>query len=301
MKSKFSGGRIKTDGITYPNHRMLFHQLTPDQKNIIETKQINGSHTTSEWLELFENLETHDMAASIEHAGFGFKVLVLTIPLTVLNFLIFMALLEVGSGWATFIALVMFVGLIFTWVMAYQHSAKLHKNLLPDYFRSVLLPLVAALHEETEESTPVYIAMDLRHQMNKKAHLIDEDMYKCVYDWHILQLSTELHQGIRMNLSIRIHNHLRLRKSKSKRRVFINLTMEYSKKKHQLIHPVLVDQQRFKVKHAEKPKKHVLRLRRQLKFKDKFFNFYQYTDIPFAELVFMIRSGYQVALREQQA
>lgn len=297
MKSKFSVDRIRTHGVMYGKPQAWFAQLTPAQREIIQTKQINGDYTTTEWLELFKNIETYDISASVKHAGFGGNVLRITIPLAILNFILFMTFTEREI---VLVTVLLFLGLIITWLMAYKYSVKLHKTLLPDYFRTVLIPLVTALHEETDESTPLHITMDLRHQMDSKAHLIEENLHKRVYDWHVLQVNTELHQGVRMRLNVRIHNHLRLRKNKSKRRVFIDLTMEYSKKKHQLIRPALVDQQRFKVKHTEKPKKHLLRLRRQFKFKNKFFNFYQYVDIPFSELVFMIRSGCQVALREQQ-
>ena len=296
MKSKFSGGRIKTGGIKYPNHKLVYEKLTNEQKEFINTKQLDASRTTTDWIEFFKNLQTHDIAATVKHANFGARVLLITIPLTVLVFVVLFAFTETKTMALTL--LFIFIGLIVTWIVTYQISVKLHQKLFPDYFRTVLIPLMSALHEETTEEALVHLRVDLRYQMDKSAHLVTKNAFHQVFDWTVFQINTELLNRIRMDLSVRIHNNLRIRKSKSKRRVFVNLAFEYDKRAHENVDLRKITEvpEKMKIKLKPKPKKHVLRLNRQMKFKDKFFNFYQYTDIHFPELARMIRSGYQAAL-----
>lgn len=297
MKGKFSNTFIFSKG-KYPSPNKIFDQLTDEQRQFLHTKQLDAQRTTTEWLDFFKNLQTYDIISSIRHSNLGALVLWITIPLAVANFVWFMMRAEIPGSGVTF--LIAFVGLILVWFITHQISAHMHRKLFPDYFRTVIVPLVATLHEETTEDAPLHLKIDLRQQMDQSAHMVSSDLSHRVFDWQVLQLSGELLSAIRMNLSIRIHNQLRLRKYKSKRRVFVSLNLEYSKKKHQQLQLGSANQQLYKIKHKEKPKKHVLRIRRQLKFKNKFFNFYQYTDIPFPELVALIRNGYEATLKAQR-
>ncbi|OJJ20393.1 hypothetical protein BKI52_18205 [marine bacterium AO1-C] len=290
MKGKFSNTFIFPKG-KYPSPNKVFDQLTSEQQQFLQTKQLDAQRTTTEWLDFFKNLQTFDIINRVRHANLGALVLWITIPLTIANFAWFVRSAEDPLSGVNFF--VIFIGLILTWFVTSQISAHMHRKLFPDYFQTVIIPLIATLHEETTEEAPLHLKIDLRQQMDKSAHMISSNAAHQVFDWHVLQVSGELLNAIRMNLSIQIHNQLRLRKHKSKRRVFVLLDLEYSKKKHQQLQLAGTNQQMYKVKHKEKPKKHVLRIRRQLKFKNKFFNFYQYTDIPFTELVALIRNGYQ--------
>jgi len=296
MKGKFSKAFIFPKG-KYLSPNKIFDQLTTKQRQFLQTKQLDTQQTTTQWLDFFKDLQTFEIINGVRHANLGALVLWITIPLALANFVRFVMYSEEPMSGAYF--LMVFIGLIITWFVTNEISAHMHRRLFPDYFQTVIIPLIATLHEETPEEAPLHLKIDLRQQMDKSAHMISSDVAYRVFDWQMLQVSGELLNAIRMDLSIRIHNQLRLHKSKSKRRVFVLLDLEYSKKKHQQLQLTSADQLAYKIKHKEKPKKHVLRIRRQMKFKDKFFNFYQYTDIPFTEVVALIRQGYQATLKEQ--
>ena len=296
MKGKFSKTFIFPKG-KYPSPNKIFDKLTPEQRAFLQTKQLDAQRTTTEWLDFFKDLQTFTISNSVRHANLGPLVLWITIPLAFANFVRFIMYSEEPMSGAYF--LMGFIGLIITWFVTNEISTHMHHRLFPDYFQTVIIPLVATLHEETPEEALLHLKIDLRQQMDKSAHMISNDAAYRVFDWQMLRVSGELLNAIRLNLDIRIHNQLRLRKFKSKRRVFILLDLEYSKKKHQQLQLAGANQQVYKIKHKEKPKKHALRIRRQMKFKNKFFNFYQYTDVPFAELVALMRNGYQATLKAQ--
>jgi len=167
---------------------------------------------------------------------------------------------------------------------------KYYKLLFPDYLYTVLSPLMRILQEETESTTPIQIKANLLRQLDTS---LQGDRFG-TYEWPFLEVSTKLNNEVDFQLNIHIQNIFRQRKSKSKRRVFIHMSFLYPKKAHQTFYPIQQAYGALKMKTKEKPKKHVLRLRKVLKYKDKPFNTAKYQDVPMPEILSMMREGYKV-------
>ncbi|OJJ20392.1 hypothetical protein BKI52_18200 [marine bacterium AO1-C] len=290
MREIFSANNLKPL-IKSPGSKKVLGQLNTEQLNFVKTAQLDAQHTTTEWLDFFDEVRMYDELKAIKRTNF----MRLFGWITILMACFMAASLMMGTKNVVLfiISQLGFILLIPTLLITSRMAKRMRRKYFPDYFHTVIIPMLTALHEETAQNALIHLKTDLRHQANGSVNLETKNKYYRVFDWTVLQISGELLNATRFNLSVRIHHQLWYRKRKSKRRVFMNLRLEYPKKAHQYIYADLLDQASYKTKVKDKPKKHVLTLRRQLKFKDKFLDTYQYTDIPFSELVQMILNGYQ--------
>lgn len=282
------------------SYKISFQQLNSVQKRIIRNKRIKGSGTTTQWLTLFQKLIIYDERQSrvYQRVGHIFSNEYL---------LLFLAIAHV-SVFGTFanymmkqdLILVPFVTFgVLAFLVAYAYE-QLRKSYLPTYFRTVVVPLVMALHEEIEPGTALNLNVDLRHRFNNAHYRKDLS----IFQWNFLQASAQLRDRTRLKLSIQILNnyrgHRKYYKIKSKRKVKFQLTMEYHKKAHPMIYPLRVSHP-YKEKSQEKANKYVIRLRHVLKFKDKPFKERMYQDIPIKELINLIKTGYHMTVKGQKS
>ncbi|OJJ23008.1 hypothetical protein BKI52_01245 [marine bacterium AO1-C] len=263
-------------------------RLTPQQKQIMQLKRISGIKTTTEWLALFENLIPYDKKKRKAFDSWG-QQLQYSILLAILGFVatVIFVMQNIDQN---LILGVLFV--IISMILIAILNQRISNAYLADYFRTVLVPLVLALHEEMPEDAPLGLKADLRHQFND-GHYTAGGLYK----WNLLQVSGKLHNGVSFWLNIRIINrykghHTHVHKTKSKRRVVMNLQMNYPKKYHKMVH-VLRLSHPYKEKYKEKSDKYILKLRHTLKFKNRAFDENRYKDVPLAELMLLIRTGFQ--------
>ena len=265
-------------------------RLTQQQMRIMQSKRVNGIKTTTEWLAFFGNLISYDKKKRkmfdqwVQQSQYS-------ILFAILGFVAMSVIIiySKDKGLFLFIGIVCIVLFMFL-VAALDH--RIRNAYLADYFRTVLVPLVLALHEEMPEDAPLGLKADLRHQLNNDRYTV-----RGVYQWNLLQVSGKLHNGVNFWLNIRIINrykghHKHAHKTKSKRRVIMNLQMNYPKKHHKMIH-VLRLSHGYKEKYKEKPDKYILKLRHTLKFKNRAFDKHRYKDVPLDELMLLIRTGFQ--------
>ena len=284
MLSRYTINIPITQGIEYPSYEQVFAQLSEEQKEVIKSKKIGASKTSKEWVELLTGLVLHDKVVSLKFAKYSLRALIIVVVVA----LIVTILVGVlgGNEWVFFGV----VGMAFFGAMIYYaHQDKFYNVLFPDYLRTVLLPLLLVLQEETDD--PIYLKINLQRQLDD-SH--EEVRYGGVYEWPFLEVFAKLKNQIDFQMKIHIQNIFRHRKAKSKRQVFIHMSFLYPKKIHQKFHPNEVNKPGLKIKSKEKPKKHILRLRRVLKYKDKPFDITKYKDVPMNVVLGMIREGYRV-------
>ncbi|HAS42466.1 MAG TPA: hypothetical protein DCS93_18450 [Microscillaceae bacterium] len=264
-------------------------RLTQQQMRMMQSKRVNGIKTTTEWLAFFENLIRYDKKKR-KRFDWWIQQAQYSILFAILGFVAMSVIIiyNIDNGLFLFIGIVCIVLSMFL-VAALDH--RIRNAYLADYFRTVLVPLVLALHEEMPEDAPLGLKADLRHQLNDDHYTV-----RGVYQWNLLQVSGKLQNGVNFWINIRIINrykghHKHIHKTKSKRRVVMNLQMNYPKKHHKMIH-VLRLSHGYKEKYKEKPDKYILKLRHTLKFKNSAFDKHRYKDVPLHELMLLIRTGF---------
>jgi len=286
MLSQFAIKMPDQQGMTYPPQAKVYSSLSQEQKEVIETRKIAGSKTAADWLEFLNGLILHDRAVSAVFVKSSLRRIILGVLISVA--IITTIIIVSEDGFWGFFGL---VGSIM--LLAALHHAfpdKYYKLLFPDYLYTILSPLMLILQEETESNALINIKVNLQRQLDSSL----QGDYFGAYEWPFLEVSTKLNNETDFQLNIHIQNIFRQRKSKSKRRVFIHMSFLYPKKVHHTFYPVQQAYGALKIKTKEKPKKHILRLRKVLKYKDKPFNTAKYQDVPMQDVLNMMREGYKV-------
>ncbi|HAS41984.1 MAG TPA: hypothetical protein DCS93_15995 [Microscillaceae bacterium] len=286
MLSQFAIKLPSSDGVHYPAHTKVYGSLSQEQKQVIKTRNITGSKTATDWLEFLNGLILHDRAASVVFVKSSIHRIILGMLISAAIISITIIISE--SAFLGFFSLIGSILLLSA--LHYAFPDRYYKLLFPDYLYTVLSPLMRILQEETEPTTPINIKVNLLRQLDSSLQI----NHFGFYEWPFLEVSAKLNNEVDFQLNIHIQNIFRQRKSKSKRRVFIHMSFLYPKKAHQTFYPIQQAYGALKMKTKEKPKKHVLRLRKVLKYKDKPFNTAKYQDIPMAEVFNMMREGYKV-------
>ncbi|WP_299454695.1 hypothetical protein [uncultured Microscilla sp.] len=290
MNSLFTIKKPRTHGVKYPHYKQVLAQLTPEQVKIVKSKQIHGSKTSKEWLDLFQDILLYNQALSVKQGNFSFWATIVGIPLGLIIF--FLPFLIFKN---TLLIAVSSLLIMFTIFFLQAHITQLHSKLLADYFQDIIVPLMIVLHEETAVDARITLHVDLRHQKNEKHFASYINRYEC-YHWQMLHLSTQLYNNVNLDLKVNIRLYTKTNKPKAKRIILTKLNVQYPKKHHNIIDPTVIDQQAYKVKHREKPKKYVLSLSQKLKLKNNYFNEHDYSDLKLQALVQMIRDSYRVTV-----
>lgn len=293
MLSPFAVSLPNQQGDVYPAHEAVRRSLNPEQQQVIETKQIMGSKTATDWIEFLNGLVLHDRALlpAVVRASNRRYIIVIGSVLTIVTTVTLLS----PSIFSAFMSLVITSMLAIG--VASGLPNKLHKLLFPDYLYTVLTPLMQVLQEETEPTTLINLKADLHQQfdMSLRDHQRGTDI---TYEWPLLSIATRLHNQADFRLKIHIQNLFRERKSKSKRRTFIYMTFLYPKKIHPTFYPRQHVRGTLKITSKDKPKRYVLRLRKILKYKDKPFNKSLYQDVPMRDVLEMMREGYKAIRKE---
>ncbi|MCI0489058.1 MAG: hypothetical protein L0229_20900 [Blastocatellia bacterium] len=131
--------------------RRLYNSLTPDQRRILEEKQIEGNYTPGEWLALLRQLAEYDRHGDavrkvVKKMGCASGILVV-------------ATFIIGIVFETFF--LFFIALIIGVVALVLYFVKKRSD-LPNKLRRFALPLISILREEMEQGVPLYLRMDFR-------------------------------------------------------------------------------------------------------------------------------------------
>ena len=137
--------------MSFIKERRLYNSLTPDQKRIIEEKQIEGDYTPGEWLALLRQLAEYDRYGDsvrkvISRTG---KISIVAIIVT----------LFIGIVFETFF--LFFIALIIGAAALVFYLLKKRSD-LPNKLRRFAVPLISILREEMEPAEPLYLRMDFR-------------------------------------------------------------------------------------------------------------------------------------------
>ncbi|OJJ20394.1 hypothetical protein BKI52_18210 [marine bacterium AO1-C] len=286
MLSQFATQLPNPEGVHYPSHTKVYGSLSQEQKQVIKARNIAGSKTATDWLEFLNGLVLHDRAVSVVFVKSSLRRIILGIIIAAA--IIGTVIILSGDMFWGFFSLI--GSIMFLSALHYAFPDRYYKLLFPDYLYTVLSPLMLVLQEETEPTTLINVKVNLQRQLDTS---LQSNRFG-IYEWPFLEISTKLASQTDFEVKIHIQNTFRQRKSKSKRRVFIHMSFLYPKKVHQTFYPRQQEYGALKIKTKEKPKRHVLRLRKVLKFKDKPFNTAKYQDIPMQEVLNMMREGYKV-------
>mgnify|MGYP001795724005 CR=1 FL=1 len=295
MLSPFAVSLPNQQGDVYPAHEAVRRSLNPEQQQMIETKQIMGSKTATDWIEFLNGLVLHDRALlpAVVRASNRRYIIAIGLVLIIVTTITLLS----SSIPAAFMSLIITSMLAIGVVSGLPN--KLHKLLFPDYLYTVLTPLMQVLQEETEPTTLINLKADLHQQFDMSLRDHQQRSYQhSTYEWPLLSIAARLHNQADFRLKIHIQNLFRERKSKSKRRTFIYMTFLYPKKVHPTFYPRQQVRGTLKITSKDKPKRYVLRLRKILKYKDKPFNKSLYQDVPMRDVLEMMREGYKAVRKE---
>jgi hypothetical protein len=257
--------------------KAAYKRLDEEQLDILDKKEMDANHTAQAWIDILDDLTDFDYVAD----SFTSKVKDPRGSLGVYTFLYyFLGIFALSFLLSIFplhpiIIMMLIVLPIIPWIFVLSSpSVKLRKKDLPNVLRLFVLPFITVLKEETEDTTPVRLKVNLK-AVDKAKYPTENPLLKQkatagnskFFEYDVLDLTTRLADGSILHCAIGLVIRQRERykrkgnKYKLKVQMVYHISLAMPKKDYTLTENPASFQKSGLVKYTDKGKRHLFKIK----------------------------------------